>query len=230
MKKMFVPILFLSLLTGCDAPQRSRLAGSNVAGVNTLGLPSTTTSGSFSGVVGTTTGSTTGSTTGTTNALTSKPGFQTCTALNPLKYTLAGGNLDVCQSVADETQLAVLPTFSDTDPTKTCLIPTYKDTAGSSTYLGQPQCFSAKINSGVIGALVKNRTGFTQFPINGVIIMKSASLTAYFTCMDAYATFIAQNCPAPYTNANCTAAAQTNMANLCNQFKASNPYLDIRLK
>lgn len=218
----------LMITSSCDSPQRNRIMSSATNG-NGLSQPGTTTNTNPWGT-GNTTSGTTGSTTGgTTSNTPSKPaGFENCD-LSPNQYAAVIGYMGICQSTLDETSVAVNSTITDT--TRTCLIPTYKDQAGSSTYLGQPQCFLPKQGEVTMGKLYKTRNGFTSYGINGVMVMKERSLTAYFTCMDAYVTFTHPNCPyGAKTNGYCDQLARSLMATKCNNFKMDNPYLDIRLK
>lgn len=220
MKTLMLSLVTLLLATGCDNPQRNRLTN----GLATGSQLNTGTSTTNPWGTGTTTGSTTGSQTGSTRPA----GFENCDIT--AKYYAAEINyMGICQSTLDETSVAVNSTVAST--TRTCLIPTYKDTTGSSTYLGQPQCFLPVANNVSMGNLYKTRTGYTGNIINGVMVMKERSLTAYFTCMDAYTSYVSTACPnGPATNATCDAYARQLMTLKCNDFKATHPYLDIRLK
>lgn len=223
MKTLMLSLMTLFLATACDNPTRNRLANNLGSGNNlTDGAGNNNSSNPWGS--GSTTGSTTGSSTGTP-----KPaGFENCDIT--AKYYAAGINyMGICQSTLDETSVAVKLTVADS--TRTCLIPTYKDSSGSSTYLGQPQCFIPQANIVTMGNIYKTRTGYANSPINGVMVMKEASLGAYFTCMDAYTSYRSTACPyGPTTNANCDAYARQLMTQKCNDFKATNPYIDIRLK
>ena len=221
MKTLMLSLVTLLLATACDNPQRNRLATSLNTG-NNLGTGTTAGSNPWS------TGTTTGTTTGGTSTNTRPPGFENCDI--SAKYYAAGINyMGICQSTTDETSVAINSTVTDT--TRTCLIPTYKDSAGSSTYLGQPQCYIPQAGVVSTGNIYKTRTGYTTSPINGVMVMKEQSLTAYFTCMDAYTSYRSTACPyGPTTNANCDAYARQLMTQKCNDFKATNAYIDIRLK
>ncbi len=235
MKNLCASLLLLILATACDAPQRNRLA-STVNNGNGLGQPTSGTTGSNPWTTSGTTGSSTGGSTGNTKP----PGFENCDITN--KYYAAGiGYMGICQSTIDETSVAVSSTISDS--ARTCMIPTYKDQSGSSTYIGGPQCFAPQAGVVTTGQIPKTRAGFTDKTLNGVMIMKESSLTAYFTCMDAYINFpSSQLCPQgsntntyqqnyyPYQIVNCKAMASASMATKCNNFKTDNSYIDIRLK
>lgn len=221
MKKLILSLSLLALASSCDSPQRNRLTN-NLSTGNGMTQPNGTNTNPWS----TTTGGTTTGGTGTTT--TKPPGFENCD-ITPTHYAAVIGYTGICQSTLDETSVAVKSTVTDTN--RTCLIPTYKDAAGSSTYLGQPQCFAPQQNVVTMGSVYKTRTGFTQLAINGLMVMKEASLTAYFTCMDAYVSFKTTQCPyGPQTNTYCADLARQYMTVKCNDFKAAHPYLDIRLK
>jgi hypothetical protein len=222
MKTLMLSLVSLLLASSCDNPQRNRLA-TNLNTGNNLGTGTTAGSNPWGN-----TGTTTGSTTGGTSTTTKPPGFENCDI--SAKYFAAGINyMGICQSTMDETSVAINSTVSDT--LRTCLIPTYKDTSGSSTYLGQPQCYLPQAGAVTTGSIYKTRTGYTTNPINGVMVMKERSLTAYFTCMDAYTSYKSTACPyGPTTNASCDAYARQLMTQKCNDFKAAHAYIDIRLK
>lgn len=237
MKKLFLVLPLLILAVACDSPQRTRLGKSAATG-DSLNQPN---NGSPTNPWGS--GGTTGSSNGSNTP--KPPGFENCDL--SAKYYAAGINyIGLCQSTQDETSIAVFTTVADT--AKTCLIPTYKDSTGSSTYLGQPQCFLPEANKVTMGKLYKTRTGFTGNPITGVMVMKEASLGAYFTCMDAYVSFprsmcpkgaqtnqycynLYQQCPAgARTSAYCDQIARTDMNTKCSNFKTDHSYIDICVK
>jgi hypothetical protein len=233
MKILYLLVPFLFLATACDNPQRNRLPGV-VNSSNGLGQPIGPTSnnpwGNTTQTVG---GGTTGAATGTTSS--KPPGFENC-SMSATNYSAGLGYIGVCQSTLDETSLAILSTISDSNPT--CLIPTFKEVNGSSTYLGDPQCFLPVANEIKLGKVYKTRQGFKEpnvpfnaLPINGVMIMKQASVGAYYACMDAYRNFTHPACPggANYSP-TCSQMAMSFMTTVCNNFKTGYSYLDIRLK
>jgi hypothetical protein len=225
MKRTLLSLSLLLIATACDSPQRNRMPTYINTG-NGLGTPTTTTTTNPWGT-NTTNGGTTGSSSGTTT--TPRPaGFENCD-ITPKYYASAINYIGICQSTLDETSIAVKTTVADS--ARTCFIPTYKDGSGSSTYLGQPQCFAPQANVVTMGQLFKTRPGFTASPLNGVMVMKEAALGAYFTCMDAFITFTHPQCPnGANTNAYCNQMARSIMTTKCNNFKADNSYIDIRLK
>jgi len=254
MNKFLVAMLLLSMATACDTPQRNRLP-STIYNSDGLNQPTQVNGDNVwgtgtGGSIGGNTGSTTGSNTNTTT--TRPPGFENCDI--SAKYYVAGLNyMGICQSTLDETSVVVNSTVSDS--ARTCMIPTFKNSAGSSTYLGQPQCFAPIAGQVSTGQLFKSREGyysanvlFTSLSLNGVMVMKENSLSAYFTCMDAIINFPASLCPnGPNSNPSCSQlyqqcpnganssqycsqVANTDRNAKCNNFKADHPYIDIRLK
>lgn len=231
MKKMIFSLLLLLLVASCDNPQRNRLNGGFSA--NGQGQPDGSTLGASSNTntnnpwQTSTTGTTSsGSTSGSTNQ--KPPGFENCD-ISTKYYAAVVGYMGICQSTLDETSVAIMSTI--TDGNRTCLIPTFKDNTGSSTYLGQPQCYAPQEGVLTNGRLYKTRSAYAHLPINGVMVMKQNSLPAYFTCMDAYVSFTHPSCPnGAKTNYQCDQMARSLMATKCNDFKVSNPYIDIRLK
>ena len=239
MKNYIVSAFILTLLVGCDAPVRTRdgIFNTNGNALNDGSGGGFTETPNKSDDTMTTSGSGSGDATVT--------GFANC---DQTKTETAPtiGNTSICQHQSDETIVLVKTSVTDLT-TRLCLIPTYKDEMGSSTYIGQPQCFYAKENVSTQGKLYKNRQGFfgngvpfAQLPLKGVMVMKETSLTAYFNCMNAIGNFPrTQMCPngaqtAPYYAGgqliNCPAMAQTQMNTYCSDFKVSHSYLDWRLK
>jgi len=241
MKNCLLLILLSTLIVGCDSPQRTRapvkfvtgnsLDNSGDGGWNVVNPPNSTT--------GTTNG---GGTTGNTT------GFAGCD-LSDKYHTIDIGFFGICQSSANETLFKFRTSLTSTS-VRTCIIPTYKESNGSSTYIGQPQCTYTTSNKEIMGQLVKNRQGFQNYPINGVIVMKEPLTAEYFACMNAYVNWPRNVCPnGPATNyqcsqmfANCPNGAQSGpqcdapareyMAQTCTSFKTrySDAYIDIRLK
>lgn len=242
MKTLYASLLLLLLATACDSPQRNRMAST----VNTgNGFTQPTGTGSNPWSTGSTNGSTGGGTTGGVNTPAKPPGFENCDI--SAKYYAAGINyMGICQSTIDETSVAVNSTVADS--ARTCMIPTFKDPNGSSTYLGGPQCYTPQANVVSMGQLPKTRVGFTDRVLNGVMIIKEASITAYYRCMDFYTNFPGNQCPngantsgycsqmyqqcpnGANTNSYCAQQARNYMTIECNNFKSNHPYIDIRLK
>lgn len=239
----FSLITFMALiLTGCDQPQRNRLPNHVIPGsTNPVSTNSSWGNPFSNGNTGTTQSGGPSSATGGTKP----PGFENCD-LSHRYYATNIGHMGICQSALDEKVIAVSSSISDNN--RTCLIPTYKESSGSSTYLGQPQCYQPQVNQVMNGTLYRTRTSYNHLPLNAVMVMKESSLSAYFTCMDAYSNFpqsicpqgpqsnpncqqLFTNCPnGPQSNNYCHSVAQQNMTTKCEDFKATHSYIDIRLK
>jgi hypothetical protein len=235
MKVSLFLLTFLVLLTGCDAPRRSRLPVKYVNG-STLEEPGT--------ISGTWTPTTAGATSGVTSGTAGGSGFESCDLSN--KYqTIDIGWFGLCQSSQDESEFRFKPTLTSTN-VRTCLIPTYKDTNGNSTYIGRPQCTYTTSNQTVNGKLYKDRQGYTTYPINGVIVMKEPLIPEYINCMHGYTNWPGNACPngasnqycgywlprcpsGRMTNGLCDNEAKNYMGRVCTEFKNkySNSYRDI---
>ncbi len=243
MKSFIITTLLLTLVVGCDSPQRTR-APSNWVNGNSLGTNNTTLTPATN--AGSGSGSTTGGTTGSP-ALPSQPGFETCN-LSDRYHTIDIGFFGLCQNTQDETLFRFKPTVTSSS-VRTCLIPTYKDAQGASTYIGNPQCTFTTSNQVVSGNLYKDRPGFNTYPLNGVIVMKEPLLPEYMGCMNGYVNWPRNVCPngattsycgywlprCPYggrTNSSCDVEAKNYMTQICNSFKSryANSYIDIRTK
>lgn len=230
MKILLITCALLTMTTSCDVPQRNHMVNSYANGSNLNNPTVGTTTTNPWGTSGTTSGSASGGTIGgSTGPTPPPPGFENCD-ISTKYYASEINYMGLCQSSQDETSIAVKSTIADSN--RTCLIPTFKDNTGSSTYLGQPQCYLPQTTSVMMGKLYKTRSGFSNYPINGVMVLKEIALNAYFTCMNAYVNFMLMpQCPnGAKTNAYCDQLARQDMATKCNNFKADYPYIDIRLK
>ena len=248
MKFVTLQLAVLLTIVACDGPTRIRPSAvtSNNVGTTTTGTgtptPPTTPAPVVPGGTATTTGSSTG---GSTPGTTVQPGFESCNT-NADKFHAGIGNISICQSTTNE--LHIRMGFTTTDQSDgTCLVPLYKDSAGNSVYLGSAQC--TKHNAGQIsyGYVQKTRSGYTNYPVNGVMVLKYSGTTAFFQCMQAYdinyQSCKVSTCQAAYgANAqlyaqcmnslltSCDNAAKQYMANVCTAFRNSYPYIDIRTK
>jgi hypothetical protein len=175
-------------------------------------------------------------------------GFEGCDLSNKF-YTTDIGHFGICQSTLNETILKFRSSLTSTT-IRTCLIPTYKDSTGASTYIGNPQCTFTNGGQVIEGRLFKDRNGYTNYPINGVIVMKEPLLPEYINCMHAYSNWPGKNCPggtatSSYcqywiprcpmggkSNPTCDVEARNYMTQVCTNFKSkyTNAYADIRLK
>lgn len=227
MKSLLLALSLISLVA-CEAPTRTRTGVfSNPSSSTGDGSTSGSNSGNNPWTGGTTSS---GSGTGSTNTGNNLPaGFENCDISQ--KYYAAGINyIGVCQSKNNETHLVANPSVTNSQ-VRTCFIPTYKTSNGSSTYLGQPQCFYPVANQiQTDGRLVKSRAGFMGNPITGTMIMLETSVTAYFTCMNAYANYQSPQCPyGPQTNSSCSQMASQYMNQVCSDFKTRHSYIDLCL-
>lgn len=237
MKTISSLLFLLVAISACDAPVRSRPAT-----VLQNGSQSPISSGNSTNFGSTGGGdSWTGGTTGTSNGSTRPPGFESCDP-TPRYYAAGIGTIGVCQSSSDETSIMVKSTVADVSEA-TCLIPMYKDGSGNSTYLStEPQCFRQEAGKEVYGKLYKTRNGYTNQPLNGLMVMKQSALVAFYNCMNAISRYSDPSCPygaqtptyqqrvPPYQIVNCLQRAQSFMSQQCNDFKVMYSYLDIRLK
>ncbi|MFZ4713598.1 MAG: hypothetical protein ACOYL6_07800 [Bacteriovoracaceae bacterium] len=205
------------ILAGCDAPSGGRARSRSLA--NTVGNSISSSGTNFTNG-SPTTGSTTTTTTNTLGA-----GYENCD-LSITKST-AAFSLGICQNTNDESKIKVKFVNTDTS-VMTCFVPTYKSTDGSSIYLGQAQCTFHTAGQVMDGTFVKNRSGYSQAIINGVMIMKQPRLLDYYGCMDAIPNFIANNCPSQPNY--CMTAAVSFRDAVCGSFVSAGNYLDIRLK
>jgi hypothetical protein len=244
MKTKLILFTLLFWVVSCDSPQRSRLPSTYVSGVEQT---DTSTGGFVPDNLSdsTTSGSTSGSGSGSQN----QAGFENCD-LSQKYHTIDIGYFGLCQNSKDETVFKFKPSLTSTG-VRTCLIPTWFDSSsnGSSTYIGQPQCTYTTSNQTVTGQLVKNRSGFENYQLNGVIVMKEPLLPEYFNCMQGYVNWPRNICPSGasntycaywlprcpqgvQSNAACSGEGQNYMASVCNQFKQkySNSYISIKLK
>ncbi len=205
----------LIVVVGCDTPTRSRFPSASSS--DALGTP---------GGTGTLTPIDPTVPVTPTTPVTSTPGFESCN-LAKSNSTADLGGIGICKSTQDETQIRFVSSLTNTSA-RTCIIPTYKDQYGNSTYLGDPQCTYTEAEKIYTGRLYKNRSGVSQYALNGVMMMKEGMLVEYFACMDAYLKYISYYCPAAPTYAPCVQGASNYRAQVCNQFKAKYPnnYID----
>ncbi len=218
--KVSLVLATLFSLASCDAPSGGRARSRTLANMSASSAPASGNNFSSSG-----TGTTTDTTSGSSGSSNLGAGYESCN-LSSFK-TVAAFSLAICQSTQDETKIKVK--FANTDLTNaTCFVPTYKSTDGSSIYVGQAQCSTHSANQVLDGTLVKNRPGYSQAIINGVMIMKQARLNDYFACMDAIPNFIANNCPA--NPSMCSSAAASFRDSVCSYFVSQGNYLDVKLK
>jgi hypothetical protein len=253
MMKLTPLLILLLLASACDAPQRTRapvnyITGNNL-GDNTFsnsGSGTTNSSGNMGSGQGTNSGQSTGTSTGSGQQ--SSPGFENCD-LSDKYHTIDIGHFGICQSTQDET-IFKFRTSLTSNSVKICLIPTYKDGNGASTYIGNPQCTFTTSNQVIQGRLYKDRPGFSNYALNGVIVLKEPLIPEYINCMHGYVNWPTNICPqgpnssqycaywvprCPYgarSNPGCDNEGRNYMGTICNNFKSkyTNSYLDIRTK
>lgn len=176
-------LLSLILIASCDAPRTDRkvAAGSTSPSLFNpyMGTTSSgnTTSGTTSG--GTSTGGDTGSVVipadanGCSWSMDGVSGFQSQSAhLDPNgEDTASEGAYTVCQSTSNPSDVYI-QTKAPQNIEQLCLIPTYHS-GSNSVYVGEPRCLNITSNTTLYKVgLIKNRAGFTSYPITGVMIMK----------------------------------------------------------
>lgn len=217
-------LLGVFLLAGCDSPGggrgRSRIPASNYSLYQNSNFNPSTTGTDSTGTTTTTNNS------NSTNNNSSEPGFENCNLNNTSQTkSVPEVTLNICQSTVDETKIKVKFGSSD-NGMATCFIPLNKGSNGASIYIGSAQCTThANIGSIMNGTLLKNRNGYTQAKINGVMILKQKRLQDFFACMDAVSNFITNNCP---QNPNsCLATAQSFQQQVCNYFIQQGNFIDL---
>lgn len=80
------------------------------------------------------------------------------------------GSYTLCQSTQKETDIYIQVQNPINDSTL-CLIPTHQS-GGKAIFIGEPRCLEVANNSIYRIGLLKNRTGFSGFTINSVMVMK----------------------------------------------------------
>lgn len=177
MKQIFFLIVLSSLLTSCNEPTRDRrlaysTAGSQTNGYTYIGTTSTRNDG-------TTTTPTPSSTSTTSNipSVVSHCKWSTDGATNFDRSSNHLGDYTVCQSTSDEKQVYIQ--IKTIPSSRVCLIPTSHN-GSNSTYIGEPSCVLVSSNTTIYPvSLLKNRTGYENFKITGVMIMKDLVKYSY---------------------------------------------------
>ncbi len=208
MKTFFSVTIMTLLLMGCDAPRRERSYTGGSSENDLFGMPmSSNNNGSTSGSTtgSTTSGSTTGSTTGSVGgvAIPSEVsqcswssdgvnGFENKAAhLSPNEDNVDEGAYTLCQSNINE-QEVYLQVKNPIGDAQLCLIPTSHD-GSNSVYVGEPRCLYVNSSQTLYKiSLIKNRQGYTNRRITGVMMMKDkayqyeAPFYQYILSPDAY--------------------------------------------
>ncbi len=223
-------LLPLLVLVACDGPTRMR-EGASIANSASVGEDNTGTPGT----------PTTPTTPPATTPGTTPAEFTNCGA-DKIYSHASLGQIKICQSSANELYFRVEYTTTVTSQADaTCIVPLYKDASNNSTWLGAAQCTIHSANQVTYGYVSKSRSGYTQYPVNGVMVMKYSATNAFFQCMNGYATnyqACAPNC-APYGSnpsyyqqclASCGTQATNYMNSMCNTFRSGYAYIDIRTR
>jgi len=143
------------------------------------------------------------------------PGFENCNMQAAATYFHPSiGNVAICQNTQDDRFFQFMFLTTNTQ-TRTCFIPTTRDGQGNSTYVGYSLCTGHEANKVYTNhpnlPFEKNRSpgNYSQFPINGLMIMKEPIIYNYFDCMNAQDPYV--------------------FMQLCNAFKSAGQYIDISL-
>lgn len=208
------------LMNSCDAPRATRTSSHGQAynSAFNYGSPSSNSGSLLENANTSTTNNNSNTNTSTTNSTITIPsGAENCdwsqdgttgykigaAHFAADETTVANGSYNICQSSNSETTVF----FQIKNPISSeqvCLIPMY-DNAGYSTYLGEPRCFTPS-DAGKIYTitLYKNRSGFSNYSINGVMMMRDknyfftspyptnyqiSTVDAYLYCSNYLATY-----------------------------------------
>lgn len=212
----FISALFLQ---SCDAPQRTRFQD-----VGSINGTSQSNSGKDSTDKSDTSDNTDKSGSGTTTTPDpNEEGFKNCAT--DLKYF--GGSIGyfgICQSTIMKSKFKFKMAETDTS-NGTCFIPVHFLSGGNSFKLGRAECVHNQANKEYFMTLTVDRSE----TINGVMVIKSNSVTSYMSCMNAKQTYY-NAYPGCQNNSNCIAAANNYANTICTNFKNyhSNNYKQIQ--
>lgn len=168
MKKIIILLLMVSFFSGCNESTRDRRLAYATSG---------TTNASQYGANFTTT--TSGGSTSTT--VTPTPTSNIPSDASHCKWSTDGitgyerqsyhlGDYTLCQSKTDETKIYIQ--LKNIPEKQVCIIPTSSNSS-SSVYIGEPRCLMITSNTAIYPVtLLKNRTNFTNYPLNSVMMMK----------------------------------------------------------
>lgn len=94
--------------------------------------------------------------------------------LDPDESSSSSGKYNICQNKDTETKI-YFQIEEELDDEQLCFIPLYTD-GSTSTFLGEPRCFTADEAYEVSSlTLYKNRTGYTGYDINAVMMIRDKS-------------------------------------------------------
>jgi hypothetical protein len=178
MKRLSLIILLATIFTACDAPRDRRTAYSSRSNTsNSQFSPSNSTGTSNTGSA-TDTGD---STTGREDTSTDSPipdeikhcQWSTDGSSNFAESNSHLGQYTICQSTNKrDVWIQVKTPITDS---QVCMIPTH-NSGSSSVYIGEPRCLMLSESKKIYKVtLYSNRTGYQNFSITGVMVMKDKS-------------------------------------------------------
>ena len=173
------------------------------------------------------------------NSFSSGPGSTGSTGYDHCNLNVASQSGDVyvsaCQSFTQETSFRVkfwLASNSADSGDQTCIVATHTLSNSSSFNLSNsPSCTHHNAGEMMEDNLVKDRQGYTSYPINGVIMMKQRDLNYYYACMD-YATTVpqSQNCGGLQPGLSVNQLRYTYPQCLCYYFSLYKDYVELRTR
>ncbi|CAN0328137.1 unnamed protein product, partial [Chrysoparadoxa australica] len=91
--------------------------------------------------------------------------------LSPNEDSQTEGAYTLCQSSTNNTEV-YLQLKNPITGHQLCLIPTYHS-GTNSVYIGEPRCLYVSSNTSIYKvSLIKNRTGYSSYPVTGVMMMR----------------------------------------------------------
>lgn len=210
MMKLSTLLLFILILTACDAPVRTRIPTQsnfeNNNAVDTSGDNAAGDSNDSSTEDPVDEGS-------ADDDVTSTPGFESC-ALGPQYYGGSRiGSFGICQSSLNESSFKLKMASSDLSQ-GTCFIPLRIVDGGNSYKIGIAECVHNEANKVYPMTLTKDRSE----EINGIMVIKAGAATnAYMNCMSAKNDYILSVPNCQYSS-SCISAANQYANYVCGQF------------
>jgi len=194
MKFVLIITLFAALFSSCDTRMSSRYKTSSYMD-NASG--NTGSGSNYSGVTWVDNGSGTG--TGTTTTT----GFEACPSSPNYKISRLGSfSTAICRNTITTN---VYKASIANAASSYCFVPMY--VSGTSSFaIGSAQCSSTQTAQITLSA---NIAGFTQYPVNGIMIMKYESAYSFFQCMELLRT------------------GSSQATAFCSQWKTANDYLQL---
>lgn len=194
-----------AILNSCDAPRTARTSGKRAIASSDYWSPSSTGNNTNNNSGSNSSGDDNGSTTGNDGSNSTIPSeISHCKwsmdgntnfssshkHVSPNEDDVSVGGYTLCKSKNDETQIYIqLQSVLDV---QVCLFPTY-NSGSNSVYLGEARCLRIDDSKKIYRVnMLKNRPGFTAYPITGVMLMKDklfgydAPFNRYLLAPDAY--------------------------------------------